>query len=310
MILKDDRQVLEEMMIRPEVQNVVQQMSKKAPEVLPADYRLIKLLVLKEHIINSIFWNTLIDMMESEVKRMGFQFSLCIVDSEENILHSGDADGYILLGNLPPMYSGGIVESRKPLVWVDSENLYCSYNQIRTNNHYGTYQMTKKAIELGHRRLAFIISTQHLSYRERCQGMLDCAKEYEDLGVTCEVVCEKEAARSQDMLVELLSRKDAPTFVQACCDSLAQAVYKVAEQLMIDIPGSLSVAGFDNLQETRLLTPPLSSVDVPRVDMAIAAVDLLVKHMNNPLSAHELIQLEPVLVVRGSLAAPPQPLPM
>ena len=79
---------------------------------------------------------------------------------------------------------------------------------------------------------------------------------------------------------------------------------------MIDIPGSLSVAGFDNIQETRLLTPPLSSIDVPRVDMAIAAVDLLVKHMNNPLSAHELIQLEPVLVVRGSLAAPPQPLPM
>ena len=308
--MNDDRQTLEQMMLRPEVHTVMQQMSKKQNEALPAGSRLIRLLVLKEHIINSIFWNTLIDMLESEVKRRGFQFSLCIADSEDGSPLSGSADCYLLLGNLPLKYAGAILESHKPLVWVDSEKAYCSYNQVRANNHFGTYQMAKKAIELGHRRLAFLLSTPHLSYRERCEGMLECAEEYKHLGVACEVVRTDDAIRTQDMLVELLSRKDAPTFVQACCDSLAQDVYKVAEQLMIDIPGDLSVAGFDNIQEAWQLTPPLASVDVPRVDMAIAAVELLIKSMNNPLSVQELILLNPILVIRDSLSAVPRRQPL
>lgn len=79
---------------------------------------------------------------------------------------------------------------------------------------------------------------------------------------------------------------------------------------MIDIPGDLSVAGFDNIQEAWQLTPPLASVDVPRVDMAIAAVELLIKSMNNPLSVHELILLNPILVIRDSLSAVPRHQPL
>ena len=300
----DDRSVLEQQMIRPEVQKLMQQAPKKRTDALPTDRQLIMLMVLKEHIINSIFWNMLIDMLESEVKSRGYQFSICVVDEAES-LSIDSADSYILLGNLPVKYLTMVSNTNKPLVWVDGESRYNSINQVRVNNCYGAYQMTKKAIELGHRRLAYIYSNNHLSYTERYQGVMDCVREYENLGVTCELVQLGEK-REEDMLTQLLSRKDSPTFILTCTDPLAHTVYMVAEKLLIDIPNTLSVAGFDNMHESRLLTPPLTSVDVPRMDMAIVAIELLVKHMNNPLCPHELIQVEPTLVIRNSLVTPQQ----
>ena len=298
----DDRTALEQQMIRPEVQKMMQQMPKKKTDVITADSQLIMLIVLKEHIINSIFWNMLIDMLESEVKSRGFRFLLCVVD-EEGSPSIEIADSYILLGKLPAKYLNMVSCTHKPMVWIDGESRYNSINQVRVNNCYGAYQITKKAIELGHKRLAFILSASHLSYKERYKGFMDCVAEFQDKGVTCELV-QLDESREEDSLKQLLSQKDIPTFILTCTDPLAHVIYMVAEKLLIDIPGSLSVAGFDNIHESRFLDPPLSSVDVPRMDMAIAAIELLVKHMNNPLCPHELIQVEPALVIRKSLAKP------
>ena len=296
----EDRYTLEQQMIRPEVQNLMQHVPNKQTDIPTTDSRLIMLMVLREHIINSIFWNMLIDMLESEVKRQGFRFVLRVVN-EEDIPDAYDADGYILLGNLPQIYIVNVSSSNKPLVWVDGQSRYNSLSQVRVNNCYGAYRMSKKAIELGHKRLAFIRTSQHLSYIERYQGMQDCVAEFQEQGVTCELV-QVGTDRAEDTLTQLFSRKDRPTFILTCTDSLAYVVYTVAENLLIRIPQELSVASFDNLQDSRLISPPLSSVDVPRVDMAIVTVELLVKHMNNPFCPHELIEMEPALVIRDSIA--------
>lgn len=296
----EDRYTLEKQMIRPEVEALIKQLPDKQTDKSAADSRLIMLMVLREHIINSIFWNMLIDMLESEVKRHGFQFALRVVDEEE-VAEPYDADGYILLGNLPQKYILNVSSANKPIVWVDGQSRYNSFSQVRVNNCYGAYHMSKKAIELGHKRLAFVRTSQHLSYIERYQGMLDCVAQFHEQGVKCELV-QIGQDRAEDSLTQLLSRNDRPTFIITCTDSLAYTVYTVAEKLLIKIPRELSVAGFDNLQDSRMISPALSSVDVPRVDMAIVTVELLTKEMNNPFCPHELIEMEPTLVIRDSMA--------
>lgn len=299
-----DRAVLEQGMLRPEVYNSLRQSSKKRTEIIFEDSRKIVLMVLREHIINSIFWSLLIDSLESEIKRCGFQFSLCVVDEADALIPDKE-DGYVLLGNIPKKNSQALLDAHKPLVWVDADTKYDRYNQVRVNNCYGAYQMTKRAIELGHRRMVCLFFTNHLSYYERYQGMKDCVYDFRNTGAMCERI-EITGSPETDAIAELLSRKSPPTFIMTCTDSLAYAVYAVAEQLLIDIPRSLSIAGFDNLHESKLVTPRLSSIDVPRVDMAIAAVHLLIKHMDNPMCSNELIQVEPTLLFRESMAEAPR----
>lgn len=299
----NDREIMERELLRPEVLRSLRQTEKKQAELIAADDRSIMLIVRREHIINSIFWDVLIDMVESEIKRRGFKFSLCVEEESESFSPS-EADGFILLGQIARKYSRVLGSSRRPFVWIDGDIKYESCNQVRVNNGFGAYQMTKRAIELGHRQLAYIYSAAHLSYYERYQGMEDCVYDHRDAGVTCERI-KVSIERGVDFFTEILSRKNYPTFILTCTDSIAYKIYSVAAQLLIDIPGSLSVAGFDNLHESRFLKPSLSSVDVPRVDMAVTAVELLVKHMNNPLCAHELIRVEPTAVMRESLAPAP-----
>ena len=302
MKMKDERDLIEQQMIRPEVLKTMQQSADKHTKApIITENRRIMLLVMREHIINSIFWNVLIDMIESEIKRQGFQFTLNVVDTEEAV-PLDQADSFIMLGNIPVNYGHLIADMKKPFVWVDGDNKYGNYSQVRVNNCYGAYQITKRAIELGHRHLAYVRTNSHLSYIERSQGMMECVEEYSDLGVHCEMF-EVNQEREADIFTQLLTRKDRPTFILTCTDPVAYSLFAIAQQLMIDVPGSLSVAGFDNMHESRHMSPPLSSVDVPRVDMAVIAVQQLVKHMYNPLSPHELIQVEPTVVFRESLAA-------
>ena len=301
----NERKELEELMLRQEVKNLMQQASRRSNVISFPNGRLIVLLVLKEHIINFVFWTTILDMIESEVKRLGYAFQMHVVDDSKDEWLRPEAAGYIMVGQISQICFSQVEELKKPIVWIDCEYEFVNCGQVRVNNCCGTYKLTKHAIEMGHRRLAFYAGSFHRSYDERCEGMLHCVQEYSSLGVTCEVIPDRgNPAEQKRILVDLLTRRDAPTFIQCASDSGAQAVYETAASLMLKIPDDLSVAGFDNIKEAHLMEPPLTTVDVPRMDMAITAVELLVKQMNAPLAANEVILLEPAIVLRESLAAP------
>ncbi|MBQ8752546.1 MAG: substrate-binding domain-containing protein [Clostridia bacterium] len=300
-----EQQELEELMLRQEVKNLMQQAARRSNTISLPNGCLVVMLVVKEHVINFVFWNTILDMIESEVKRLGYTFQMHVVDDSKDEWLRPEATGYILLGRLPQQCFTQVEALKKPIVWVDCENEFGNYGQVRVNNRCGTYMLTKRAIELGHRRLAFCGGSAHRSYEERGEGMMSCVREYSALGVTCEVISNRgNPAETKRMLVELLTRRNAPTFIQCASDSGAQAVYAAAKSLMLKIPDDLSIAGFDNIKEAHLMEPPLTTVGVPRMDMAITAVELLVKQMNAPLAANEVILLEPEMVLRESMAAP------
>jgi len=298
----NDKDALEKEILKPEVRELLQNMPKKAKDKEIEENRLIMLMVLREHIINSIFWNLIIDMIESEIKRRGFRFRIYVTDENDFPL-AGMVDGFILLGTISLDHVNMVINTGKPFVCVDGESKYDGNNHVRMNNLYGAYRITEKVIELGHRRLAFIKSSFHLSYYERYRGMADCVYDHKNEGVTCELI-EVGQDHEEEKLIRMITQECPPTFILTCTDVLAHTIYMIAEQRNILIPGDISLAGFDNLHESRLLIPPLSSVDVPRLDMAIASIELLIKQMNNPLSSHELIQVQPTIVLRKSIAPP------
>ena len=118
------------------------------------------------------------------------------------------------------------------------------------------------------------------------------------------MTCECLNLSSTDQLIDMLMRKERPTFIQVCHDAYALDLLRLAKQLMLRIPEDLSVAGFDNIQATHMSSPTLATVGTPFLDIAISAVQLLDKRIKTPVTAHELIQVQPVLLMRESLAPP------
>ncbi len=112
-----------------------------------------------------------------------------------------------------------------------------------------------------------------------------------------------------DAALEMLQRDDRPTAILCFSDVIASGVVRAAEKLGLDVPGDLSVVGFDDSPLARRLRPQLTTV---RQDIAekgrLSAAELTrvleAKRAGTKTRAkHTVLPTE--LVVRDSTAAPP-----
>jgi LacI family transcriptional regulator len=74
------------------------------------------------------------------------------------------------------------------------------------------------------------------------------------------------------------------------------------------VPEDVSIVGFDNIPESALCTPPLTTVNQPIRTMGERAVELLIRLIREQPVEHTHLTLATELVVRGS-SAPPRSTP-
>jgi LacI family transcriptional regulator len=99
-----------------------------------------------------------------------------------------------------------------------------------------------------------------------------------------------------------LAGREPPTALFALSDALAYGAYAACRDLGLDVPGQVSVAGFDDHPVSALVEPSLTSVswDTPRA--AEAAVTMLTTAIADATPTGRLM-LPPRLIVRDSTAA-------
>ena len=98
-----------------------------------------------------------------------------------------------------------------------------------------------------------------------------------------------------------------PTGVTCFNDLVAMGVLRALAELGLDVPGDVSVVGFDDLQSSAYLSVPLTTVRVPKREMGRHAADLLLRQIDDAGSARpapprpaERVSLDAPLVVRAS----------
>ena len=106
---------------------------------------------------------------------------------------------------------------------------------------------------------------------------------------------------------ELLSRPDRPTAVFAANDISAIRTIEVARELGLRVPQDLSVVGFDNVPESVLCSPSLTTVAQPLHDMGATALRMLVELLAGREPTHPRVRLPVRLVERDSTGPVPVP---
>ena len=101
----------------------------------------------------------------------------------------------------------------------------------------------------------------------------------------------------------LLSLADRPTAIFAANDVMAIAVMAAARELAIKVPGQLSVVGFDDIQLSRYVSPPLTTIRIEKSELMAQATQLLLKLIAGE-DVPGPISIVPTLVVRESTAPP------
>lgn len=102
---------------------------------------------------------------------------------------------------------------------------------------------------------------------------------------------------------ELLKRRDEITAVMCDDDVLAAGMAAAAREAGVDVPGELSITGFDDLDLARLTAPPLTTVRFHPEALGAAAFEMLHARLRGEEPESRVLPVE--LVVRGSTGPAP-----
>ena len=103
----------------------------------------------------------------------------------------------------------------------------------------------------------------------------------------------------------LLATATAPTAVICGNDVLALGALFECRARGVEVPGEVSIAGFDDLDLSANVDPPLTTMRVPDAEMGHRAAEYLIARIDHE-TAPAKTELEATLVVRGSTAPPHQ----
>jgi len=175
--------------------------------------------------------------------------------------------------------------------------------------------MTEYLIGLGHRRIGFITGNpKYLVSEVRKSGYRD-ALEAAGIKWRPELVATGlfSYRSGLDAANRLLALREIPTAIAASNDEMAAAAISVAHRHHIDVPGELTVTGFDDTLLATTVWPAITTIRQPISDMSHAAIDLLTRSIrasragSNTECQH--LTLDYSLIERGSSAPPAQRVP-
>ena len=212
-------------------------------------------------------------------------------------------DALVMLGppTAEPLLAGTV-----PVVVVGWHVDDPAVDVVRTSDEHGMGQAVDHLVGLGHRRITHVDGGDGLIAAARREGYV-AAMRARGLGAEVDVIGGgQRQVDGQRAAYGLIERGELPTAVVAYNDDVAVALLNSLMQHRIDVPGRVSVVGWDDSEAAALAPVRLSSVAQQPLELSLLAVERVVARLEHRrVEGHEIV-LEPELRVRSSTApAPP-----
>jgi LacI family transcriptional regulator len=184
-----------------------------------------------------------------------------------------------------------------------------SFSAVSIDDRKAAREMTEHLISLGHRRIGIITGhPNHSASQERFSGFNE-AMENSGLKVGSDQVAHGLCTYHSGLdAAEILLRNDV-TAIFACNEEMAMAAIALAYRKGLDVPGDISIAGFDDSPLATTITPALTVVRRPIAEMAAEALRLLVEQLSAKRAGRSLPatyrMLDFVIVKRASTGPAP-----
>lgn len=194
-----------------------------------------------------------------------------------------------------------------PMILIDPiDQPRKSTPSIGATNWSGAYEATQYLLSLGHRHIAYIGGPPGATCDTiRAHGWAAAMSEA-GVAVDLDAVPRHSYSFEHGLKVgeQLLASQTPPTAIFAGSDPTAMGVLEAARRANLDVPGQLSVVGFDDTHLAAISTPPLTTVHQPIADIGRTAVSSIHRLSSGDGLAAKRVELATHLVVRDSTAPP------
>lgn len=149
---------------------------------------------------------------------------------------------------------------------------------ILVNDKSGAVEITQHLIDLGHKNIAFLSGDlHHESTKERLLGYKQAlTKNHLILNENYIIEGKYSFESGVEGANTLIKLKNRPTAIVACNDEIAAGALFAARLAGLDIPGDLSIVGFEDSPFSRQTWPKLTTVHQPNSEIAQVATELLI----------------------------------
>lgn len=192
-----------------------------------------------------------------------------------------------------------------PMVFIDIAPRKKNMSIVHVNYDQGIREALQHLAALGHRRIGYITGPPGLhSANARLSAFLSATERVGIRVPESSIFHGDHTAEGGSRGVEhLLSLKQPPTAIMCSNDVSALGAMHAISRSGLSIPSDISLIGFDDIQITKYMLPPLTTIRMSGRDIAASAVYALL----NPGTAPR--QVDTSLVVRQTTSIPPKQLP-
>ena len=253
------------------------------------------------------FYSEVLGSIEYYARQQGYHILISATDANESYLtlaKKRNLDGIIVIGMYPDDFYQQMKKTQIPIVLIDS---YCNdhyYHNIRIDDAYGSYLATRYMLENGHKNIAFFSGQlkENGVMKKRLLGYQQALQEFE-VPYRKEYVFEGQIDYSSGIALsdQLLKSGLPATGIVAAADILAIGAVKGLFEAGKNVPSDYSIIGFDDAEISQYMTPGLTTIRQQISLKGQKAVELLLKHIEDPAlpKQEEILPLQ--LVVRGSV---------
>lgn len=213
-----------------------------------------------------------------------------------------NADGvFIVYADYNARETRELIESDLPKIAIDHAD--ASIGCVMTDCDKSMELLYGRLYALGHRNVAYMHGEPIAITRMRLEGLRK-AMERRGMRLTGDSLIESKyycPESGYESFQKLLARRNRPTAVIASDDYSAVGALRAARDMGLSVPEDISVAGFDGIELTQMISPPLTTIRQDTLGMGTKAAESLIKQI---LGVHrgrpESIVLEPQLLPGGT----------
>jgi len=199
-----------------------------------------------------------------------------------------------------------LVRRGVPVVEVDRRLATVPCDAVVVDNVRGAREAVEHLIGFGHRRIALlVVDTDWTSDVGRLAG-------YREAHAAAGVPVDEELILrfpfhdpAGERRIAALLERSAPTAIFAANNLLAEQAWRVLRARGLALPTDISLVGFDDVQWTEMVSPGITTVSQPTIELGRRAAALLLRRIAQPATATTVELLQPQLVVRGSTGPAP-----
>lgn len=241
------------------------------------------------------------------LEKQGYGLILCNSDRKKinenkylNFLVEGRVDGIIILPVNPKKEDYEEFIKHVPVIVADNYVEGLDITFVGNDNYYGGTKIIEHMIMQGYKKIGVILGDKKsTASNERFRAYKDLLIK-NSIELNSKIVVNSNSTFEDGYNLAGILISEGVDSIFAINDTVAMGVLKYCFVNNIKIPRDLGLAGYDNIEQSSMLTIPLTTVDQNNKEIGNLASELLLCEIRGKVIKSKINILEPKLVIRKS----------